>query len=118
MASKSKANFKGRIIDFPGVARSKVWQYFGFPNYEGSPQPDKTKTICKTCFTVVPCSKGTSGMLAHIGRAHWTPGSKQPKITETVEKQKKWPINSPDATKITKAIAEFIILDLQVNNWM
>lgn len=60
------------IINAPAAYRSKIWKHFGFPPSNDNPkQADRTKTICKICFTEVSYKTGTTtNMRTHIIRKH------------------------------------------------
>ena len=92
MASKDKPKTMAGLLTFlvqPGVRSGDI--LVSLSMREALSQT-KLKTICKKCFTLLPYSKGTSGSHANIGKEHWTKSSRQPKITEAVEKQQKCPI--------------------------
>ena len=42
---------KPELIDPPASLRSAVWKYFGFSEVDG--KVDKSKSVCKICFTCV-----------------------------------------------------------------
>ena len=53
----------------PASFKSAVWEHFGFPvqhNSDGERVVDRTKTVCRRCFTEVRYVAGnTSNMLTH-----------------------------------------------------
>lgn len=58
----------------PASFKSAVWEHFGFPvqhNSDGERVVDRTKTVCRRCFTEVRYVAGnTFNMLTHIRRHH------------------------------------------------
>ena len=123
------------IVELTGKGkRSQAWKHFGFLTSNG--KVDKSKTMCKLCFKVMPYSGNTSNMNSHLSKFHWhaihsstsqssdsasastsdapTPKSTKPTtITQLFNKQQPMARDSSKALAISKAIAEFVILDLK-----
>uniref|UniRef100_A0A1A7WWP6 BED-type domain-containing protein n=1 Tax=Iconisemion striatum TaxID=60296 RepID=A0A1A7WWP6_9TELE len=106
------------IEDAPPGYKSSVWQYFGFPikkDIDGNRVTEKTKTLCKLCYAVIPyTTSNTTNMNHHLQRHHKNVTAREktslPKGQLTM-KQALTPTlasSSPRAKQITRLIGEFI----------
>lgn len=104
------------------MSTSRVWQYF---DKIGNSQ----NVICKECqLTINRNDSNTTSMIKHLKRKHSIDitavnvkrKADQPTLTEVMQKKEKLDSSGARATLITKAIANFIVSDLQpldvVNN--
>ena len=97
------------IHNFPGKAKSDVWESFGLYKREGgSGDLDKTKVICRQCRTELKYQGNTTNLKYHLSRYHQSPLAptflvSQPTITQSLGKL---PPKSLKAQALTKSIAE------------
>ncbi|XP_041830825.1 E3 SUMO-protein ligase ZBED1-like [Melanotaenia boesemani] len=107
------------IEDAPPGYRSYVWQYFGFlikKDKDSNRVTDKTKTVCKLCYAVIPyTTSNTTNMNHHLQRHHKNVKTAPEKTSlpkgQLTMKQALTPIlppSSPRAKQITRLIGEFI----------
>ncbi|KAJ8302381.1 hypothetical protein KUTeg_021368 [Tegillarca granosa] len=106
------------IISFPGKAKSKVWERFGFYKDPMTKNIEKSHAVCKECRAEIKYSGNTSNLQYHIDKYHAKKldSPNQPKqlpIFQSFANQSKLPFNSSRATAITKSIAEYLILEMK-----
>ena len=112
------------IIEFPGKAKSKVWNYFGFVKErkpDGPPQIHEDKAVCKICSGAYKYTGGTTNLAVHLEHAHGInikegrSVEKQPTISAAfkgVSGGAMGPIPLVKKSLIDKKLQEFIIRDV------
>ncbi|XP_070403898.1 E3 SUMO-protein ligase ZBED1-like isoform X1 [Nothobranchius furzeri] len=117
--SRTMESNEVKIEDAPPGYRSSVWQYFGFPvkkDNNGNRVTEKTKTVCKLCYAVIPyTTSNTTNMNHHLQRYHKNVKTALAKTSlpkgQLTMKQALTPTlppSSPRAKQITRLIGEFI----------
>ncbi|KAK6191169.1 hypothetical protein SNE40_002908 [Patella caerulea] len=112
------------VFDFPGKAKSEVWNYFGFYGTDDR-NIDKTYAVCKICFPKIKYVGNTTNLKKHINTSHPDKlssssssciGSNSSGTAKqrTIEQfTTKLGSNSPRAVNLTNAIAEHLFTDLR-----
>ena len=116
----SKENHE--IVDYPGKAKYRVWNYFGFikeKKPDGPPEILKDKGLCKICSGAYKYTGGTTNLTVHLEYVHGInikEGGKvlkverQPTIS-AVFKGGQGPIPLVAKSLIDKKVQEYIIRD-------
>ena len=118
---------KRELVNFPGVAKSKVWKHFGFwkyPNETGPAETKKDKAVCKICMMEYSYCGNTTNLMNHLMQKHREcmevtrdVGKRQISIQDSMgggdAKKPTMPLSRAREGEITDVICEFLINDLR-----
>ena len=142
MASSSSESLSEKQLVSKPRAMSVAWRYFGLiADDHGVPVPEENKPVCRTCERAVSAKGGnTTNLLSHLKEHHPTlyteamtlmaeqsstsskrkrssTSAEKPKsqqtIVQAVEAAKKFSPRSPQAVGFNRAVAYYLVKDLQ-----